>query len=331
MRIDSIKNIAIVGAGAMGAAYASMFAVAGGFSPFFLADGDRYRRLMGKPLTVNSKPYAIPVLRPEDVKEPVDLVLVALKHHHLAEALPAIQAVTGPETTILSVMNGLESEEILGAACGMEKIVYAIAVGIDAVREGESFTYARPGRIIFGEGTRQGDSSRIARLREALTRAAIPHEVPADMMRVMWWKFMINVGINQASAVLGAPYGVFHHSADARALMLQLMREVVSLAEKLGVDLGEKDIDEWLAVLATLAPEGKTSMLQDVEAKRKTEVEIFAGRVVAMGEQQSVATPVNRAILHIIKVIEDQSCLAPSPSFCGRQTATLFRPSAFAW
>ena len=307
MQTEYIKNVAIVGAGAMGAAYASMFAVAGAFSPFFLADGEWYRRLMEKPLRVNGKPYAIPVMRPEDVKGPVDLVLVALKHHHLADALPAIQAVTGPETTVLSVMNGLESEEILGAVCGMEKIVYAIAVGIDAVREGDSFTYARPGRIIFGEGPRQGDSSRVARLREALTRAAIPHEVPADMMRVMWWKFMINVGINQASAVLGAPYGVFHHSADAQDLMLQLMREVISLAEKVAVDLGENDIEEWLRVLATLAPEGKTSMLQDVEAKRKTEVDIFAGRVVAMGEQNSIATPVNRAILHIVRVMEQQN------------------------
>ena len=307
MRTDSIKNIAIVGAGAMGAAYASMFAEAETFSPFFLADGERYRRLVNKPLRVNGKPYAIPVMRPEDVKAPVDLVLVALKHHHLADALPAIQAVTGPETTILSVMNGLESEEIIGAACGMGKMVYAIAIGIDAVREGESFTYARPGRIIFGEGPRLGDSSRVARLREALTRAEIPHEVPADMMRVMWWKFMINVGINQASAVLGAPYGVFHHMADARALMLQLMREVIALGEKLAVDLSEKDIDEWLAVLATLAPEGKTSMLQDVEAKRKTEVEIFAGSVVAMGEKHGVATPVNRAILHIVNVMEQRN------------------------
>lgn len=317
MQTNHIKNIAIVGAGAMGAAYASMFADAGDFSPFFLADGERYRRLIEKPLRVNGKTYAIPVMRPEDVKEPVDLVLVALKHHHLTDAVPAIEAVTGPETTILSVMNGLESEEIIGAACGMEKLVYAIAVGIDAVREGEIFTYARPGRIIFGERTHKAVSGHVIRLREALSRAAIPHEVPADMMRVMWWKFMINVGINQASAVLGAPYGVFHCSADAQALMLQLMREVVALAEKLAVDLSEKDIEEWLAVLATLAPEGKTSMLQDVEAKRKTEVEIFAGRMVSMGEQYGIATPVNRAILHIVKVME-QRYLQAGPADNGR-------------
>lgn len=307
MQIKKIRTIAVVGAGAMGAAYASMFSDAESFSLFFLASGERYQRLKNNPLRVNGKHYAISAMQPQEIKEPVDLVLVALKHHHLFEALPAIKAVVGPETTILSVMNGLESEQIIGATCGMEKMVYAIAVGIDAVREGDNFSYARPGKIIFGEGPQKSDGSRLDRLQEALTRAAIPHEVPVDMMRIMWWKFMINVGINQASAVLRAPYGIFHASDDARALMLLLMQEVIALAEKVAIDLGQKDLDEWFSVLSTLAPGGKTSMLQDIEADRKTEVEVFAGKVVSMGREHDVATPVNQAILHIIKTMENRT------------------------
>jgi 2-dehydropantoate 2-reductase len=310
MQTKKIKTIAIVGAGAMGAAYATMFTDAGGFSVFFLASGERYLRLKDQPLTVNGKPYAISVLQPEEVQEGVDLVLVALKHHHLLGAVQDIKAVVGAETIILSVMNGLESEEIIGSVCGMNRMVYAIAVGIDAVREKNQFTYARPGRIIFGEGPVNDEDGRVTRLQEALTRAAIPNEVPADIKRVMWWKFMINVGINQASAVLRAPYGVFQSSADALALMQLLMQEVVMLAAKVSVNLSQKDVDDWLAVLSTLAPEGKTSMLQDIEAGRKTEVEIFAGRVAAMGIEHGVATPVNQTIMHIIKVMEERAqCL----------------------
>jgi 2-dehydropantoate 2-reductase len=307
MQTKEIKTIAIVGAGAMGAAYASMLFEADSFSFFFLAQGERYERLNKEPLLVNGKSYTIAVKRPEDVKEPVDLVLVGLKHAHLPEALPLIKAVVGDETTILSVMNGLESEQIIGSLCGMDKMVYAIAVGIDAVRQGNQFSYARPGKIIFGEGPEKDHRGRVARLQEALTRAAIPHEVPADMLFVMWWKFMINVGVNQASAVLRAPYGVFHASPDARALMLLLMQEVVALAGKVGVNLSPKDIDEWSAVLSTLAPEGKTSMLQDIEAGRKTEVEVFAGKVVSMGLEYGVSTPVNQTILHIIKEMENRA------------------------
>jgi len=122
----------------------------------------------------------------------------------------------------------------------------------------------------------------------------------------MWWKFMINVGVNQASAVLRAPYGVFQTSADARALMHLWMQEVLALAEKKGVNLTAEDMDQWDRILTDLSPKGKTSMLQDVEAARKTEVEVFAGKVVAMGEYHHVPTPVNRTLLHAIKAIESQ-------------------------
>ena len=115
---------------------------------------------------------------------------------------------------------------------------------------------------------------------------------------------MVNVGINQTSAVLRAPYGVFQSSADALALMRSLMEEVVALAPRAGVDLQPEDIDEWEKVMHTLAPTGKTSLLQDVEAERKTEVEIFAGRVVELGEKYQVPTPVNATVQRIIKVIE---------------------------
>ncbi len=307
MQEAKIKTVGIVGAGAMGAAYAAMFSEAFDFRVFFVARGERYQRLKRGPLEVNGRRHAIAVVHPDQVGEACDLVLVALKHHHLAGALDDIKALVGEETIILSVMNGLESEQIIGEACGMEKMVLAIAVGIDAVREGERFSYARPGRIIFGEGPGTGGGNRVARLREALGRAAIPFEVPEDMRRTLWWKFMINVGINQASAVLRAPYGVFQSSPDARALMQSLMQEVVELAEKVSVNLTRKDLDEWLAVLSTLSPEGKTSMLQDIEAGRKTEVEVFAEKVVSMGEEYHVPTPVNQTILHIIKVLECQS------------------------
>ena len=126
------------------------------------------------------------------------------------------------------------------------------------------------------------------------------------MLRVLWWKFMINVGVNQASAVLRAPYGIFQSSADARALMRLLMQEVLDLADKAGVDLNDKDLDQWDRILADLSPKGKTSMLQDVEAERKTEVEVFAGKVVAMGEKYHVPTPVNQTVLHMIRVIENR-------------------------
>jgi 2-dehydropantoate 2-reductase len=117
---------------------------------------------------------------------------------------------------------------------------------------------------------------------------------------------MVNVGMNQASAVTGASYGVFRTSDDARALMQSLMEEVIPLARASHVDLSARDVEEWLAILPGLAPEGKTSMLQDIEAGRPTEVEMFGGKVVALGRALGIATPVNAALLQIIRVLESR-------------------------
>lgn len=300
-----IRKVTILGAGAMGAAYAAMFSDAGNFAVSFTADGRRAERLKRQGVTVNGRSYGVDVISPAEATAPADLILVALKHHHLADALPQIDALVADHTVIVSVMNGLESEEMIGARYGMDKLVVAIAVGIDAVREGGCFSYANRGRIVFGPTPETGPG-RVERLAEALTRAGIPNQVPDDIRRALWWKFMINVGINQASAVLRAPYGIFQRSPDARALMEMLMAEVTALASEAGVDLTGKDMQAWAEVLAVLAPQGKTSMLQDIEAGRKTEVEIFAGTVVSLGERYQVPTPVNAAILRIIKVIEGE-------------------------
>ncbi len=302
--MQPIRHIHIVGAGAMGTAYASMFAVAPKFQVSFVARGERRQRLTRNAVIVNGHPNTIPVVHPDEVERPADLVLVALKHHHLDAALDDINAVVGRRTVILSVMNGLESEETIGAVCGRDRMVFAVAVGIDAVRHGDAFLFSNPGRIIFGRDPHDPDDPLVARLLEALIQANIPNEVPADIRRVMWWKFMINVGVNQASAVLKAPYGAFQTSPDARDLMIALMQEVIALAAKESIALNDSDVDTWLAILATLSPEGKTSMLQDIEAGKKTEVELFAGHVVTQGQKHQVPTPVNATILRIINALE---------------------------
>jgi 2-dehydropantoate 2-reductase len=114
---------------------------------------------------------------------------------------------------------------------------------------------------------------------------------------------MMNVGINQVSAVLRAPYGLFTAAGDARDLMSAASREVIAISRKLGINLSEEDIEKYVKVLETISPLGKTSMLQDVEAGRKTEVESFAGTVIKLGRQYGVETPVNGVLFKMIKAI----------------------------
>jgi 2-dehydropantoate 2-reductase len=147
-------------------------------------------------------------------------------------------------------------------------------------------------------------TDRVKALQGFFDKAGIVSEIPRDMIRTLWWKFMINVGINQASAVLNAPYGVFQSFPEARELMESAMGEVIVLAGALKISLSIKDIEGWQAFLSSLAPTGKTSMLQDVEAGRKTEVDVFAGKVISLGKACHTPTPVNQTLYRILKVME---------------------------
>jgi len=253
---------------------------------------------------VNGERFLIPVTRPEE-SAPADLIIVAVKHHQLHQAVEDMRRAVGPGTVILSVMNGIDSEERLGAAYGRERVLYGLALGIDAVRDGNSVRYTNQGRILFGEPDNRELSSRVRRIGEQFDRAGIKHLTPPDMIRSLWFKYMINVGANQVSAVLGADYGTLRSSVQARELMDAAMREVIALARAERVDLSEADIVEWYRVLGTLDSAGKTSMLQDVEAGRTTEVAMLAGTVIRLGRQHGIPTPVNQGLWGDLKRIED--------------------------
>lgn len=300
----NIETVTVVGAGAMGAIYAGIFYDMEPDCVRFLADDERFDRLCREGLIVNSRHYFIPVVRPLDRVPSSDLVIFAVKHHHLDEAIKDARNLIGNETDVLSVMNGIESEERIGEAYGKEKVLYAVAVGMDAVRVGNRTSYASQGKILFGQAVNPSPSERIKRIQTLFDRAGIAWETPFDMVRVLWWKFMINVGVNQASAALHAPYSAFQTSQEARELMESAMQEVIALAEREGVHLSRKDLDNWHVVLAGLNPQGKTSMLQDVEAGRKTEVEMFAGKVIELGKRHGTPTPVNQSLFDLIKAIE---------------------------
>jgi len=299
-----IERVHIIGAGAVGAAYASIFYDMDPGCVSFIASGDRFERLRREGVIVNGRNYPITVLNSKEPFPAADLLIVTVKHHHLGQAIGEMKNSIGPDTIVISLMNGIDSEERIGAVYGAERVLYATVVGIDALRGGNNVIYTTQGKIFFGEARNPVLSERVRRVADIFHRAGIIHEIPADMIRILWWKFMINVGINQASAALKGPYGLFQTSIEAQGLMDASMREVIALAKQLAIDLSEQDIEKWYVVLASLSPTGKTSMLQDVEAGRKTEVEMLAGKITELGRKHGVPTPVNEHLFDTIKKIE---------------------------
>lgn len=296
-------SIAILGAGAMGLAYASRLQNVAEVS--LVADGERRERLL-QGVRVNGEQLSFGIKTPDDASPPDDLILVALKHQHLADAIPMIRHRVGEKTVIISVMNGLDSETMLADAYGAEKVLYAVSIGLAAQREGTDVEFTKIGMLHFGEADNSIPSEQVKWTQNLLDAAEIAYQTPVDMIRTMWWKFMINVGINQTSALLDAPYGVFQTSAHAKAIMEAAMREVVAVAQAENVNLREADVTGWYGTLESVDPDGRTSMLQDVVAQRMTEVDIFAGKVIELGQKHGIDVPVNQLLFHAIKTIESR-------------------------
>jgi len=300
------QRICIVGPGAMGAYYFKKLEDARPGNTYILAGGERAEELQRNGLTVNDQLYRPQIKGPSEGGAGAGLLIVAVKHHHLDQAIADMQGHVGGDSLILSVMNGIESEERLAEAFGWDRVLYGVALGIDALRDGRRVSYTKEGTLYFGRARNSGEDEAVARIRGWLETAGIPFEIPEDMLRVLWWKYMINVGVNQVSAVLRAPFRVFQTSEAALRLMDKAMQEVIAVAEAKGISIGPEDVRRWHEVLAGLSPEGRTSMCQDVEAGRKTEVEMFAGRLIELGRQTGVATPVNETLFDLIQALESR-------------------------
>jgi 2-dehydropantoate 2-reductase len=294
-------RVHLVGLGAVGAGYGSLLLKAG-VDLKVVADAARLQRYRSHPRVVNDVEFRFPVLDPGDTTC-ADIALVAVKYPALGEAIELLRPSIDHNTVILSLLNGVDSERVLAKAFPEATVLLAVTVGIDAVRDGRSVRYTSLGRVQFGEA-RNGEerSPAVAAVAELFERAQVAYEVPTDMIHQLWWKFLINTGVNQVSAVLGAPYRAFQSDdSPARAVMIAAQREVIAVAGAEGVRLTESDLDTWLDVLAKLGPDNFTSMAQDALAGRETEVEIFGARVCELGRTHSIPTPVNDALVWLLR------------------------------
>jgi 2-dehydropantoate 2-reductase len=291
-------RVRLVGLGAVGAGYGSRF-LAAGTDFAVVADAARAQRYQAEPTLVNGHRQDFAFRLPGQ-DHPVELVVIAVKADALSEAIELVRGCVGPETVVLSLLNGIDSEKILQRAFPQAEVPLALSVGIDAVRDGRQVHYNSLGRIVFGPAAGEA-SVGLSAVADLFAEVGIAAQLRTDMVHQLWWKFMINVGVNQVSAVLGAPYRAFQSpGSPAREAMLAAQAEVIAVAAAEGVRLTEVDVANWLEVLSALGPDNYTSMAQDALAGRATEVDIFAGRVCELGREHAIPTPVNDLLRQLL-------------------------------
>ena len=138
--MKTIQKIYISGLGAIGSSYAGKFHEMNPACIKVVLDKARLERYTKDGYYINGKQYSFTYIRPDDSLPPADLILIAVKQHHLEQCIQDIKKFVGPDTIILSLLNGIISEEILANEFGSDKVLYSFCVGTDAVRKGTSYS-----------------------------------------------------------------------------------------------------------------------------------------------------------------------------------------------
>ena len=287
----------VAGAGGIGTRIAAGL-LRGGAEVRVLARWERAERWRREGLWLNGERLA---LRKGDIREAAEpgwaaeLVFLAVKGPDLAGAMDDLEAGgwVGEGTGVVSLLNGIEASERVKARFGEGRGVAGLVLCNSAVREGTQVRQEGLFQVVLEDN--EGGRRAVA----ALRAGGIEAETRGDIRSAQWEKLALNAGLNQAEALLGLNHGQLLGNPDARAFMESLTEEAIAVAAAEGVGT-EEERAAWRGrireALGRLSPEGKTSMLQDVEAGRATEVDFFAGTICRLGRKHGVAVPCNELV-----------------------------------
>lgn len=289
-------KILIMGSGGVGAYYGGLLARAG-HDVTFVARGAHLQAIQNRGLIVQSV-HGDFVVAPAQATDdpatvgPVDLVLFCVKTYDTETAAQAIRPVIGPHTLVLSLQNGIDAAERIGAVVGPEHVIGGATWLSSAIAEpGVIRQVSQFRRIVLGPMDGEVTPAMMA-VYEALRETGITVELSTEMPKVLWTKFVFIAGVSGIGSLTRLPMGEYRHVPETRRLIEGLMREVKAVAEGHGVMLDGDVVERSLAFMDGAAPGIKPSMQLDVEAGRRFELESMIGAIGRKGRAVGVPTPI---------------------------------------
>ena len=300
-----IKKVAVLGAGAVGSYVIWGLSARRDIELGVVAEGPRGERLRKDGCAINGKIYRPAVWTPQEAHD-ADLLIVCLKYGALPGALDSIKAVTGPHTTIMSLMNGVDSEERIAAEVGDAHVIRSL-IKVASHKEADGFHFDPDATlgIIFGEQKAPFQSERVQAIVELFEGSGIHYRVTEHIREEMWAKYRLNVCNNLPQAILGAGVGCYRDSVHMQAISDGLRRELEAVAAAKGIDLRIADAAAGRG--SAVPPTARYSTLQDLDAGRHTEIDMFSGALMRMGAELGIPTPYNEYTYHMIKALEEKN------------------------
>lgn len=286
-----IQSVAVLGAGAVGSYVIWGLSHKKDIRLGVIAEGERADRLKKGGCRINDEVYRPEVWSPQEAED-VDLLIVSLKYGSLPEALESIKTIVGEHTTVMSLMNGVDSEELIAEQVGDDRVLRSlIKVASHKEENGYYFNPETTLGIIFGELAAPFDSERVQAIESLFADTGIHFRSTEFIREEIWGKFRLNVCNNLPQAILGAGVGCYSDSTHMKAISDGLRRELEQIALAKGIDMSKMAGTSGRG--SAVPASARYSTLQDLDAGRHTEIDMFSGALMRMGEELGIPTPYN--------------------------------------
>ncbi|BBO77012.1 2-dehydropantoate 2-reductase [Desulfosarcina widdelii] len=299
-------KIAVIGAGAMGSLFGALLAEAGQEVTLLDIRQDHVDAVNAEGLVVEKEGTRrqIRIRATQDANSvgPTDLCIVFVKSTQTAEAARTVARLAGPSAPVLTLQNGMGNAEALAEALDPIRIIAgttshgATFLGPGAIR------HAGSGDTVIGPWYEEGTAGAEA-VAEAFDKAGIATRVVAEVRSVMWAKLFINVGINAITALTGIKNGQLLDLEQTRRLSRDAVEEAMAVAEARGIAI-EGDPVEKVFQVAQATGTNRSSMGQDVDSRRMTEIGAINGFIVREAQKVRVPAPVNQTLSALVETLQ---------------------------
>lgn len=297
-----------MGAGAMGSLFGGYLSAAG--HEVWLVDtvAEHVDVIVRQGLHIMEPHGEERVVRPRAVTDPrsvgpCDLVLVFVKSYHTRQVASSLFPLLGPSTVVLTLQNGLGNVDVLAEKVPRSHLMAGTTgQGANVLGPG-CIHHAGSGETLIGE-LDGALTDRLARMVEALTGAGLAASASTNVQGAIWAKLLVNVAINPLTAILRVRNGQLLEMPEAVEVMREAVSEGLAVASRAGVQVPLEEPWEHVRDVARRTGDNRSSMLQDVEKGRQTEIDVINGAIVREGFRLGLEVPVNLTLMRLVKCLE---------------------------
>ena len=311
--MEKIKNVMIVGLGALGTLYADAVEKTEGRELYVLVDEARKERYERDGRFLRGERCDFRYITPGETlptasgssaagdEGKADLIIICTKSNGMREAIDMMEGFVGEETIIMSLMNGVTCEELTNEKYGIEHNLYSIYLGDGVKNMNGDVEDVGKNRIFFG-AVDPGDEVKVELVKDLFDDCGIEYIIPDDMLYAYWRKFILIDAYNETCAIFGMPYALFFDVPDSLDFVEKLIAECIPLAKAAGVNNADALMDDLKEVARKIVPECTPSITQDKLMKRRMEVDILADETIRRAAELGLDVPYHKAVSELLHI-----------------------------